>query len=375
MDQDFVKPGSKRLLYIDNLRLVIVAFVVMHHLAVTYSGFGSWYRIEKIPLDTLSTVWFAFYLSFQQAYFMGLLFLIAGYFVAGSYDRNGLGHFIGDRFKRLIIPTLIYMVAITPFIGLVELGNKANGFSMIDFLSGTGVMWFAVALFIFSLIYGLIRFFIRKGAPIYDNKQLSPSFKNAVFLIVMIAIFAFLIRIVQPIGTSILNMQFCFFASYIVLFIMGIVAYKSNLFSKISYHTGIRWLITGITLGFLVWLILVGVADKTGNMDALNGGVTWQSAVYSVWESFVAVAMSIGLIAIFREKFDHQSKLSKTLSDNAFAVYMFHPLIIVAVTIALSSVTLYPIAKWLILCVICVPLCFAVTHFVFRRIPFLKNVL
>jgi glucan biosynthesis protein C len=370
-----MKLERKRLIYIDNLRLMIIALVVMHHLAVTYSGFGSWYRIENINLDTLSTIWFAFYLSFQQAYFMGLLFMMAGYFVAGSYDRNGFGRFVGDRFKRLIIPTLIYMVAITPFIGLVELGNKANGFSIIGFLSGTGVMWFAVALFTFSLIYGLVRLFLRKGAPIYGNKQLGPSFKSAVFLIFIISIFAFLIRIVQPIGTSILNMQFCFFASYIVLFIVGIVAYKNNLFSKISYRTGKRWLIAGITLGFLVWLIVVGVADKSGNTDTLNGGMTWQSAAYSVWESFVAVATGIGLIAIFREKFDHQSKLTKTLSDNAFAVYMFHPLIIVAVTIALSPVTLYPIAKWLILCVICVPLCFAATHFVFRKIPFLKNVL
>jgi peptidoglycan/LPS O-acetylase OafA/YrhL len=32
-----------RLLYVDNLRLLIIVFVVMHHLAVTYSGFGSWY--------------------------------------------------------------------------------------------------------------------------------------------------------------------------------------------------------------------------------------------------------------------------------------------------------------------------------------------
>ncbi|MDA4119168.1 MAG: acyltransferase family protein, partial [Thaumarchaeota archaeon] len=121
---------GERLLYIDNLRLMIMAFVVMHHLGVTYSGFGSWYYIEGTSLDTLSTVWFAFYLSFQQAYFLGLLFMIAGYFVGGSYDRRGLGRFAGERFKRLVIPTLIYMVAIDPFIGVVELGNKPTGFSV-----------------------------------------------------------------------------------------------------------------------------------------------------------------------------------------------------------------------------------------------------
>lgn len=170
-------------------------------------------------------------------------------------------------------------------------------------------------------------------------------------------------------------MQLCFFASYIVLFIVGIIAYRNNLFARISYRNGKRWLISGVVLGFLVWLGLVIMATESGNTAALDGGLTWQSAGYSVWESFVAVAMSIGLIAVFREKFNHQSKLVKTLSDNSFAVYMFHPLIIVAVTLLLSPVALYPIAKWFMACVICVPLCFAATHFVFRKIPLLKNVL
>ncbi len=103
--------------------------------------------IEGTHLDTLSTVVFAFYQSFTQGYFLGLLFLISGYFVAGSYDRKGFGRFVGDRFKRLVIPTLIFMIAITPFIEIVELGNKSTGFNLIGFLSGTGPMWFAAALF------------------------------------------------------------------------------------------------------------------------------------------------------------------------------------------------------------------------------------
>ncbi len=366
---------TERLLYIDNLRLTIVAFVVMHHLAVTVSGFGSWYYVMPINLDALSTIWFAFYLGFQQGYFMGVMFMIAGYFAAASYDRKGFGRFVGDRFRRLVIPTLIYMIAIDPFIGTVELGNASTGFSVVGFLSATGVMWFTAALFVFSLVYGLVRLIGHRAAPGLDRKQFNPSFSKAVFLILIISVFAFLIRIVQPIGTSILNMQLCFFASYITLFIVGILAYRNNLFAKISYKTGKRWLVGGIVLGFLLWFALVIAATKLGSTAAVDGGLTWESAGYSLWESFVAVAMSIGLIAVFREKFNHQSKLVKTLSDNSFAVYMFHPMIIVPIAILLSPVGLYPIAQWILLCVICLPLCFAATHFVFRRIPLLKKVL
>jgi surface polysaccharide O-acyltransferase-like enzyme len=449
------KPG-KRLLYIDNLRLMIIVFVVMHHLAVSISGFGSWYYMTNTQLDIISTVWFAFYLSFQQGYFLGLLFLIAGYFEAGSYDRKGFGGFVKARFVRLIIPTLIYMVAISPFIEYVELGQPFTGFSLTGFLSSTGVMWFVVALFFFSLVYALVRLLagrpglvpppapavpappagatpvsgstndsardsapapmpvpagtnpvpapaqgsvpapvdpaIRAGAststpapghaptpasasPSPRKRRIEPSFRNALLLILAIAVSAFLIRIVQPIGTSVLNMQLCYFASYIALFIVGIDAYRNNLFSRIPARTGKRWLIAGIVLGFFAWFALAIVATFTGTAALLNGGLTWQSAAYSLWESFVAVAMSIGLIVIFRDALDRQNTLVHTMTQNSYAVYMFHPPIIVGVTLLLAAAVLYPIAEWLMLCVICVPLCFLLTHFIVRKIPGLKDIL
>ena len=385
--RDETAKPRERLLYIDNLRLLVIVLVLSIHLAVTVSGFGSWYYIYPTHLDTLSTIWFTFYQSFTQGYFLGLLFLISGYFVAGSYDRRGFSGFIGERSRRLLIPTLIYMVAITPLIVFVELPKSGTGgaaVSFVGFLSGTGPMWFAAALFGFSLIYAFWRLSASRGASGSEKetekqapsrKQLEPTFTLAVTLILIIGFFAFLIRIVQPIGTSILNFQICYFSSYIILFIVGILAYRSNLLAKISYRTGKRWLISAVVLGFLAWFLLVVVVTVTGTTNAILGWLTWQSAAYSVWESFIAVAMTIGLIGVFREKFNHQSKLVKTLSDNSFAVYMFHPMIIIPVTILLAPLALYPIAKWLLLCVICVPLCFAATHYVFRRIPLLKKVL
>lgn len=107
---------KERFLYIDNLRLLMIIFVVIMHSAVTYSGIGSWYYKEGGKLDLFSTVIFGFYQSFTQGYFMGFLFLIAGYFVPSSYDKKGFSKFIKERLVRLGIPTLIYMLIIHPFI-------------------------------------------------------------------------------------------------------------------------------------------------------------------------------------------------------------------------------------------------------------------
>lgn len=364
-----------RRFYIDNLRTFVIACVVMHHLAVTFSGVGSWYYTDTRGQNALSTVWFTFYLTFQQAYFMGLMFLIAGYFVAGSYDRRGFGPYVVERFRRLGIPTLIYMVVIDPFINLVELRNRFTGFNLVNFLSATGPMWFAAALLIFCLIYAGARL-IRPHVHLESvATHLRPSFRNLVLLTLGIAVLAFLIRIVQPIGTSILNMQLCFFASYVVLFCVGIVAYRGDLLGKISYRAGKWTLIGAVGVGFVVWLFVFATLSKTGHVLAVEGGGTWESAVYAVWESSVAVAMAVGLIVVFREKLNRQGPLAKAMSDSSFTVYMFHPPFLVAVALLFTPLSLAPIAKWAITCVICVPLCFAAAHFVFRRIPLLKSVL
>src|SRR5512147_2856343 len=107
-------PQKPRLYFIDNLRWLMIIFVVLMHVNVTYSMLGGWYYIEKAKLDLFQNIYFGIYGSFTQAYFMGFLFFIAGYFVPASYDRKGFGQFVKERLIRLGVPTLLFMLLIHP---------------------------------------------------------------------------------------------------------------------------------------------------------------------------------------------------------------------------------------------------------------------
>src|SRR5208282_3663200 len=117
---------ATRLAFVDNLRWVMIVLVVSMHAAVTYSHLGSWYFMEDPKPGLALTVLFAAYQTFLQAFFMGLLFLIAGYFVPGAFDRKGCGKFLSDRAIRLGIPTLLYMLLVQPFIVYWLLRNFAE---------------------------------------------------------------------------------------------------------------------------------------------------------------------------------------------------------------------------------------------------------
>jgi glucan biosynthesis protein C len=383
-----VEGKRARMLYIDNIRLLMIAFVVIQHLAVTYSGYGSWYYKEGKPLGFGSSVIFGFYQSLTQGYFMGLLFLIAGYFVPSAYDRKGFGKFISDRMFRLGIPALIYMLAIHPFVvfvllaprglrdGAILLHRYAKYLLRFEFIGSSGPLWFALALLIFSVLYAVVRLVSGRLPTERPRGGIKPNTAVIVSLMLVIALPAFLIRTVQPIGTSFLNMQLCYFAQYAVLFIAGTCAYRRDVFSSLDYGAGVRWLMAALTLGFAAWgaLMVTGGATR-GDMTALNGGFTWQNAAFSLWESFTAVAVDFGLLVLFRDRLNAQGAFVRGLSASAFAVYVFHTPLIIAIALLFRPVGILPILKFAVMCVACLPVCFACAFYVVRRIPLLSKVI
>ncbi len=111
-----LRTQATRLQFIDNIRWALIVLVIAHHAAVTYSHVGSWYYSEDPRPALVPTLLFATFLSFNQAYFMGFLFFIAGYFTPSAFDRKGFSAFTRDRFRRLGVPTLIFMLVIHPVI-------------------------------------------------------------------------------------------------------------------------------------------------------------------------------------------------------------------------------------------------------------------
>lgn len=367
-----------RLYFIDNLRWLMIIFVVIMHANVTYGMFGDWYYVEEAQLDMFQNIYFAIYGTFTQAYFMGLLFFIAGYFVPPSFDRKGFGKFTKERFIRLGIPSLIYMLILHPLsVVILNHFQKWNmdipawylkNLKTFSFIDDTGPLWFAVALLIFSLVYALIRL-LGIGSAHDKNESTSIKSKHVVTIALVLSLFTFSTRLVFPIGSSVMNLQLCFFPQYILLFVLGIVVSRRNLLLSINYKLGISWFRYTLIFGTVFWFLMmvVGEIPKKG-FDAFTGHFTWQSAAYSFWESFFCVGVCLGLIVLFREKSNQQGRISKFLSDNAFGVYVFHAPTLIYISMLFRNITLYPLLKYLVVAALTIPVCFIVS-FLARKIP------
>lgn len=369
----------KRMLFVDNIRLALIALVVCHHVVMTYFPIAGWYYRDPVPAGPLTKFLFLLFLGFNQSFFMGALFALAGYFAAMSLRKKGSASFAAGRLFRLGLPTAVYMVAINP--ATICLGYAAeiqakggpelflaHYFSGLGVWSGSGPMWFALALLIFSLVYAAGYALKRPVPEVRESRPVTAGLLT--WLALLCAAGAFALRLFFPMGKTVLGMQIGNFVQYVLLFGFGVAAYANDWLRSLDARFGRRCLlVAGCAL--VAWAVLILATDRT-SLAFCRGGLHWQSLYYALWESVSGVCMTVGLIVLFRERWNRQNRCVAALSDSAFAVYVLHPPVLVALALALTPLAAPALAKVLLLCALGLPACFAVGWLV-RRVPVLRE--
>jgi hypothetical protein len=248
-------------------------------------------------------------------------------------------------------------------------------FARLRFLSGTGPLWFCVALIVFSIGYVVLKR-IRPGAPPARSLAALPGASGVALAVAAIAAATFLVRLVQPVGTDVYNMQLGYFASYVIMFGLGIVAGRRHWLERIEGRFAWRAAALCVGLAAILWLpiLLLGGAFE-GQLAAYDGGLTWQAAAMASWESLVCVGMSFAVLAGFRACAAASTPLSRFLSANAFAVYVIHPPVLILTTLALSSLAIPAVPKFALLWVLTAILCFGLAAPLARRVPVVGRIL
>ena len=382
---DVHSKATSRLLFVDNIRVLLTILVVLFHLMITYAGTGSWYYTEGRE-DFITGALGAWFLTVNQAYFMGLFLLISAYFVPGSYDRKGASRFLKDRLIRLGIPLALYSWIIRPLLAYLDpvrfpgprppfWSFLTEGYFREEAVFGAGPLWFIETLLIFSLVYVLWRLLARPRPAEPAVETGFPGYEFIALFALLLGVAGFLIRLWRPIGWNFvpLNLQFPFFAQYIALFVIGLIAYRRNWLLGLPETTGRLWLGVGVLMILLFWpLALAGGMDK--GIEPFAGGWHWQALAYALWESFLCLSMCIGLIYAFRRYADRQGRLARFLSRNAYTAYLIHEAVIIALAYAVRDVALYPLLKWGLVALVAVPLCFGLSSLI-RKLPYTDRVL
>lgn len=378
-----------RLFFIDHLRAALVILVVLHHIAIVYGEGVSFWYVDVPATPTLGGFLMVLFVLMNQAWFMGALFLLAGYFTPGSFERKGAGSFLKGRLVRLGIPLLIWLFILNPIsnIGIflepavwVDAPlTWATFWQMYPQFIGLGVAWFLALLLIFSFGYAGWRWLARNREIEPEREYAPPTYLAIGLFIVGLALVSYLVRVVIPIGRSVLDFPtLAYLPQYLSFFIIGAIAYRRDWLRTVTDRMGkIGFAVALVATIALFWLPVLGILG--GTMRFLGNG-SWTSAVYALWDSAFAVGLTLAAITFFRRYFNQQSSLGSFLAQQSYAVYVIHSPIVVFlaylfyVAFGLWWGSLWPLLKFGIAAVIIVPICFAAAYLL-RKIPGVARIL
>ena len=344
----------KRAYYIDRLRVVLTMLVVFHHTAITYGAPGGWYYHELPMTLSLSGLVLILFVSINQAYFMGFFFLIAGYFTPGSYNRKTPGQFMKDRLVRLGIPLLVFVFLLDPLTtamagagdrrmpGVASFGTQLRN-GLLHPRWGTGPLWFAEALLIFSSGYAGWRMW-RKLSP-RDQGAPLPRWPAWLASALGVGAAALLLRQWVPVGQSLIGLQIGYFASYTFLFALGTVAWQRNWFERLMWKMARPCMILSVLMWPVLVITVLLARKATGATPEVNTGFSIPAVVYAFWEPLIAWGIIAGLLIGFREWGNRASAVWEFCSARAYAVYIVHAPVLVGVALLLQGWHGPPLAK------------------------------
>ncbi len=337
---------AARLGYVDVVKGLVVAGVVVAHAGMTYGFFGQFaYREE--PLHPLpGAIGSAF--GVLTALGMGLLFLIAGMFTPAAVARGGASRYLADRLARLGLPLAGYVVVVMPVLNF--LGRWAAGSSpaaAATYAAGrlawldAGPAWFLLALLLVTLAYLAAR----------SLKARWVDGANLWALALLAAAATFGVRVLQPVDDP-APVNVAGWPIDFALFWLGACVAARGWLQQVP-RPALRRSKALIALGLAVLAPLALIPSGTQHV---LGGWHWQSAVVSAGESLATIGLAVWLLRQFQRI---PRDPVPWFTHSSFGAYLAQSPVVVLLGIAMRPLTLPVALKFLVLAALSIAASFA----------------
>lgn len=370
--------SGDRLVFVDVLRVAVIVLVVAFHAAQPYGPTGGDWPVTDPANSELLRPFF----PWGAAFGMGLFFLLVGYFTPRSYDRKGAGRFLKDRWMRIGVPMVLFMLVVhVPVVYLVESPRPSLG-EFVSSLYESGWqnvylhLWFLGHVLLYSLAYAAWRLVAERYADRPSRTWSPPNHAAIVGFVLVLALITWVVRGWYSIDEwvplfFVVAAEPAHLPQYLSLFALGVIAYRNNWLRQISTRVGMIWLSIGLVASAGYWALLLLAPDS--NVTA-GGGFNWQSLLYSTWESLICAGMVVGLIVLFRQVFRRTNRALVAMAAASYAAYIIHFMIVVFLQAGIEGLDLPALVKFGLVAILGVLLAFGVGH-LSRRVRGLRMIL
>ena len=306
---------NKRLIYFDNIRAIIILFVVIFHATCVFATKDYWSVIRSPEPTFFANIIFLCGDSFM----MGSFFMISGYFTMLSLEKYSTSIFIKKRIYRIGIPLLfvaIILNSLQEYI-LVKTGwiNDFNLYAYI--LNGEWKyhLWFLINLIIYFLFTLSVKKYIFIIDKHIEKKSTTLPMILILFLLPIVTILLLTIAKVYPIRGIINSSDILM---YLPFFIVG-------LFLKNNQNLMYRF--ERIPIYISLSIATVSIYFVTTYTGKVHGNLWLALLLYFI---FLAKWFSISLVFNLSKKYlNRRFTILDYLSESSYSIYLVHHIWIV----------------------------------------------
>ncbi|HLJ66727.1 MAG TPA: acyltransferase [Chloroflexota bacterium] len=368
------RTAGGRLAYLDNLRVFLIAGVIVSHAATAYIGGGAWVESEEANGVNAITV-LALIGLIGALFWIGLFFLISGMLAPRALAHRGAWPFLRDRALRLGVPFLVYLFVVMPLMHywLYVYRYKGPGSPMpiTNYLVqheldlDPGPLWFLAALLVITTAYTL-------WWRVRPRRAGHPRPFRAVYLVglpLLIGAASFGVHLALPAFThQYLDLHFWQWPQYIILFWFGTLCADRRWLPAVPNRIWHRCLVAMLGAVLAVPVVAVTGGALSGQGQALTGGWHWQALATGMIEGVLAVAGSLWFLELFRRYSSHQGPLGRQIARSAFGAYILQAPVLTGLAVLLEPLRLSVEIRFLLLAPATLFVCFAVAWLLVVRL-------
>jgi peptidoglycan/LPS O-acetylase OafA/YrhL len=342
---------QNRIHWMDNLRTVIIALVVLYHVGGVYEAAGLWGWFWIVD-DPTTITWVGIVGIVFDIFMMATLFFLSGYLAKASLKNKSAWGFVKGKFKRLMIPWAIAVFTLIPLYKVIFLYSRGlpqenwTTYFHLTNPNSQNWLWFLPLLFLFDLLFlGLSKFNVK-----LPKISMAWAIVGATVIGLVTSFF-----IGSWLGfrswtlTPLLDFENERVLMYFMAFLLGVMAYTQNVFadqpkSKTAYiiASSIAWIpVTGHIFARIYPFFFPQGFEITPLYRLI-----WHASFY-----LSLVVMVYVMVESFRLYITKTGSLWKALNRNSYGVYIIHVIIIGIFGTLLLNTGLPALAKYPILVV------------------------
>jgi hypothetical protein len=362
---------SRRLAPIDNLRGVLVAWVIAGHAMLGYTVVGGW------PYDEVTEATMPRHLELilgtvlgpTALFVMGTFFFLSGLLASGSIARHGPAGFARQRLVRLGVPWLLFTLLIWPLLMWAAYRSAGHPLPIWEALQArqpfldSGPLWFVQILLYVSLGHALLTW----GGQVRD---LHPRAISLVVMAIAIAAASFLIRLWFPARSQqVLDLHVWQWPQCVGLYALGVFVAGQGWAERVPLRTVRRCgiiVLVAVTTGIAI-AAAVGVSDMARDGVPFVGGWHWQALSLDVVEATLVVAGSVWLLGWAQRWLTSRGGGLTRVARGAYVAYLLQAPLLISLEIAGRSLDWPAVVKGLIVATVAVTGSFGLAWLFTRR--------